>query len=537
LKYSNGKPAKSGLFLCPLPCKVVLDTFTTKNQKKTMKILQVEKIREADAHTIKNEPIASIDLMERAATKCFKWIKKRVDNHQPVKIFCGPGNNGGDGLAIARLLLLKDYAVKIYIVRFTNKGSDDFNTNLQRLKDIPTAHIEEINEGQQFPVLSETDMVIDAIFGSGLTRPITGFTAHLIHHINKSGCITIAIDTPSGLFSDECSISKDAAIIEADYTLSFQFPKLAFMFPENDPYVGRWKVLKIGLTEEFINQAETKNFFVEKSDIKPLIKSRNKFDHKGKFGHLLLIAGGYGKSGAAILAAKAALRVGAGLVTAHVPESSYPIVQTAIPECMVSIDENEYCWSKTPDLKMYNAIATGPGLGMEKVTQQALKMLIQNTPVPLLFDADAINILGENKTWISFVPAGSIFTPHPKEFERLVGKSANHFERNKLQREFSHKHQVYIVLKGAQTCITTPAGECFFNSTGNPGMATGGSGDVLTGIIAGLLAQGYHPKVASIMGVYIHGLAGDIAARRFTMQTMIAGDIENSISDAFKELQ
>lgn len=502
-----------------------------------MKILPVEKIREADAFTIRNEPIASSDLMERAARQCYRWIKKRVDNRQKIKIFCGTGNNGGDGLVVARLLLQKQYDVETFIVRFSPNGSDDFNINLERLRELAAVQIKEIHDENSFPHISADDVVIDAIFGSGLTRAVQGFAGNLIKHINHSGCITVAIDMPSGLFSDECSIEKSGAIIEADYTLSFHFPKLAFLFPENDKYVGQWKVLPIGLMDEFIHQVEVKNYFVEKSDILQKFKKRNKFDHKGSFGHVLLIAGGYGKTGAAVMAAQAALRSGAGLVTAHVPASSYPIIQTAIPECMVSIDENAYHFSKAPDLKSFNAIAVGPGLGMDKITQSALKLLIQNTSVPLLFDADAINILGENKTWISFVPSGSIFTPHPKEFERLAGKSDNHFDRNAKQRDFSVKYGVYIVLKGAHTCISTPSGECFFNSTGNPGMATGGSGDVLTGIIAGFLAQGYHPKEACIAGVFLHGLAGDLSSKKRTQQAMIAGDIIHQIPRAFKKLQ
>jgi ADP-dependent NAD(P)H-hydrate dehydratase / NAD(P)H-hydrate epimerase len=502
-----------------------------------MKILPVEKIREADAFTIKNEPIASIDLMERAAGQCYRWIKKRVDNRQKIKVFCGTGNNGGDGLVIARLLMEKQYDVQTFVVRFSSSSSDDFDTNLKRLEQLSATEIKEIQNENSFPHISHDDVVIDAIFGSGLTRPVKGFTGRLIKHINQSGCVTVAIDAPSGLFSDECSIDKDGAIVEADYTLSFQFPKLAFLLPENDRYVGKWKILSIGLMEEFIHKVEVKNYFVEKSDIGYLFKKRNKFDHKGLFGHVLMIAGGYGKTGAAVMAAKAALRSGAGLVTAHVPASSYPIIQTALPECMVSIDDNEKYFSKAPELLNFNVLAVGPGLGMAKVTQSALKLLIQNYTGPILIDADAINILGENKTWISFVPSGSIFTPHPKEFERLVGKSSNHFERNKMQREFSAKYQVYVVLKGAHTCISTPAGDCFFNSTGNPGMATGGSGDVLTGIIAGLLAQGYHPKEACILGVLLHGQAGDLAAAKKTMQSMIAGDIVDFIPKAVKKLQ
>lgn len=501
-----------------------------------MKILPVEKIREADAYTIKNEPIKSIDLMERAATQCYKWIRKKTDNTMPVKVFCGPGNNGGDGLVVARLLAEKDYDVTVFIVRFTEKGSEDFDKNLVRLKEPEIIEISEIRDGDPFPEITADDLVIDAIFGSGLSRPVKGFMAKLIEKINKSGAITIAIDAPSGLFSDENSTGKDGAIVEADYTLTFQLPKRAFLYPENDKFVGDWVVLPIGLMQDFIDSAEVKNYTIEREEVRQLIKPRNKFAHKGHFGHALLIAGGYGKMGAAVMAAKAALRSGAGLVTALIPKLGNSIIQTALPECMVSIDEHEEVFSKVPDLGMYNAIGVGPGIGMRKETQSALKMLIQNAGGPIVFDADAINILGENNTWISFVPAGSIFTPHPKEFERLAGKSSDNFEQHQKQTDFSVKNKVYVVLKGAHTCITTPSGESFFNTTGNPGMATGGSGDVLTGIILGLLAQNYHPKEAAILGVYLHGLAGDKAAKRKTQQAMIAGDIIENLGRAFKTL-
>ena len=502
-----------------------------------MKILPVEKIREADAFTIKNEPILSIHLMERAAKQCFKWIKKRTDNTQPVQVFCGPGNNGGDGLVVARMLDNAGYRVRTHIVRFTEKGSEDFNANLERLKGCENVEITEIRDGDPFPEISPDELVIDAIFGSGLSRPVAGFVAQLIDGINKSNAITLAIDTPSGLFSDENSTEKNGATIEADYTLTFQLPKLAFLYPENDRFVGEWHVLPIGLMDEFIESVDVKNYTVTHDDAIQLLKSRNKFAHKGTFGHALLIAGGYGKMGAAIMSAKAVLRSGAGLVTAHVPKSGSQAIPTALPECMVSIDAHEEAFSKHPDLAAYNAIGIGPGLGTREETQNALKLLIQNTQVPMVFDADAINILGKNKTWISFIPKGSIFTPHPKEFERLVGKSSNNFQRHEMQREFSVKNHAYVVLKGAHTCITTPLGESFFNSTGNPGMATGGSGDVLTGIILGLLAQKYHPKEAAILGVYLHGLAGDLAAKRHTQFAMMAGDITENLGKAYKKIQ
>lgn len=501
-----------------------------------MKILPVDKIREADAYTIKNEPIDSTDLMERAASQCYKWIRKRTEGSQAVKVVAGPGNNGGDGLVIARLLASKTYKVQVFILRFTDKTSDDFSVNLERLKTMNEVEITDLHDGDPLPEINPDDLVIDAIFGSGLTRPVKGWIAKVVEHINKSSCITIAIDTPSGLFSDENSTGKGGSIIEADYTLSFQFPKLAFLFPENDKFVGEWHILPIGLMEEYTGKAEVDNYLLEKEDARQALKSRGKFAHKGHFGHSFLIAGGYGKMGAAVMAAQAALRTGAGLVTAHVPKTGYQVIQTALPECMVSIDDGEEVFSNVPDPGMFNAIAVGPGIGKDIKTQNALKLLIQNSTIPLLFDADAINILGENKTWISFVPAGSIFTPHPKEFERIAGKASNDFERNKLQREFSIKHKAYIVLKGAHTCVSTPNGKCFFNSTGNPGMATGGSGDVLTGIILGLLAQNYPPLQACSLGVYLHGMAGDMAAKKFSQPAMIATDITGMIGKSYRKL-
>jgi len=502
-----------------------------------MKILPVELIREADAYTIKNEPIASIDLMERAAYQCFKWIKKVVRRDAPINIFCGPGNNGGDGLVISRLLIADGYHVVTIILRISNKFSPDFITNLERLEKSKKAVIYNVTTLQDLPDIPDGSIIIDAIFGSGLSKPIEGFAAEVIRLINDTNSTRIAIDIPSGLYADQHSALPKAAIVKADYTLTFQYPKLSFLFAENEHYVGKWIVLPIGLMDEATKDKEIRNFTIDRADAFSLLKSRTQFSHKGHFGHALLIAGSYGKTGAAVLAAQAALRSGAGLVTAHLPASSRQIMQTAAPEVMVSIDNNDRFISHHPDLSLFNTIAIGPGLGLAKETQQTLKLLIQNATVPLLFDADALNILAENKTWISFIPPLSIFTPHPKEFERLFGKFANAFERNKRQIEFSVMHRIYIVLKGAFTSISTPDGKCFFNTTGNPGMATGGSGDVLTGVILGLLAQGYHPQEAAILGVYLHGLAGDIASKDKSQEAMIAGDITENLGAAFKKIR
>jgi len=496
-----------------------------------MKILPVEKIREADAWTIEHEPIADIDLMERAASACFNWLFQHIPTTKAVKVIAGTGNNGGDGLAIARMLAEKEYHVEIFLTGKPDQLSTSCKINYERLPHplIPSP----IREEKPEVSISPDDVVIDALFGSGLARPVTGFYAELINHINQSASTVVAIDVPSGLFIDKTvKETKDPSIIKADYTLTFAPPKLALFYPENDPYLGKWVLLDIGLSEEFIEMTEVKNFMVTKATVKPLIRKRNKFAHKGVFGHALLICGGRGKMGAAVLAARACLRSGPGLVTARVPGSGVEILQTAVPEAMLTIDPDEEIYSELPKLDAYTAIGIGPGIGLEKKTQNAFKHLIQ-AGIPLVIDADAINILGENKTWLSFLPPGCILTPHPKEFERIAGKSADDFERNQLQRELSLKYSCYIVLKGAYTAITTPDGKCFFNTSGNPGMATGGSGDVLTGIITGLMAQHYRPLEACLLGVYLHGLAGDLAADRLGYEALIASDLIDNLGNSF----
>lgn len=500
-----------------------------------MKILPVEKIREADSFTIANEPITSIDLMERAAHQLFRWVKKRIDIYQPIKIFTGLGNNGGDGLVLARLLLKKGYEVQTFIINYSDNRSEDFSVNLIRLEELDNVQIGYIDQKDDIPDIDADDIVIDAIFGSGLTRAVSGLAGDVIHAINSSGSVTIAIDMPSGLFADQRS-SQNGVIISADYTLSFQFPKLAFLLPENDAYVGEWHILDIGLHPDFINSVETDHFLLTKRDVRPTLKKRNKFAHKGTFGHALLIAGSYGKMGAAVLASKACLRSGVGLLHTHIPKAGYEIMQTVVPECMLSIDRYDHYFSEVPELDMYTAIGVGPGLGMEHQSQMALKLLIQNYQSPMVFDADALNILAENKTWLSFLPKGSILTPHPKEFERLVGKWSDDFEKLQLLKDFCFKYSVYAVLKGAYTCICTPDGKFYFNSTGNPGMATAGSGDVLTGIITALLAQDYSPGQAAALGVYLHGLAGDMAAKKSGYEALNAGDMINRIGKAFLKL-
>ncbi|MDD5570676.1 MAG: NAD(P)H-hydrate dehydratase [Bacteroidales bacterium] len=504
-----------------------------------MKILSSKQIKEADEYTIANEPVKSIDLMERAAKSCSEWLADNFKNNYSVKIFCGCGNNGGDGLAIARLLSAKKYKVEVLIVKHSNKFSDNFKINEQRLKKIKAVKVTAVSSKEQLKNFKceHKCIIIDAIFGSGLSKPVEELAAEVIYIMNKAEAIKIAIDIPSGLFCEDNSKNIYTNIFKAGYTLTFELPKLSFMFPENAEYVGDFVILPIGLSSGFINKAETRNFILTFADIIPNLKKRKKFAHKGNFGHALLLSGSYGKIGAAVLASKACLRTGVGLLTTHIPKCGSKIMQTSVPEAMLDIDENENIISSFIDIAKYSAVGIGPGIGTEKETQSALKLIIQSASWPLIFDADAINIISENKTWLSFLPLNSIFTPHPREFERLCGKPKNEVERQQILRDFTYKYQAYIVLKGAHTSITCPDGNIYYNSTGNPGMATAGSGDILTGMILSLVAQGYSSKQACIIGVYLHGLAGDIAAEENGYESLIAGDIIKNIGMAFKMLK
>lgn len=500
-----------------------------------VKILPVKSIRDADEYTIANEPVSSIDLMERAARACYEWLSSFTMQYRNFKVICGMGNNGGDGLAMARMLHEEGLNVEVFYVRHASQASIDNQVNFDRIANVPGLVVTEIFESDPVLEIEEGDVVIDALLGSGLNKPVSGFLAEVINQINRCNGFVISIDIPSGLFAD-ISSSENKAIIEADYTLSFQIPKLAFFIPENDKYVGKWIILDIGLSSEFIKSADTSFFMSKKKDCISLFRERPRYSHKGSYGHALLIAGSLGKIGAAIMASKACLRAGAGLLTTHLPLTGMTAMHASLPETMVSLDPSETHFSALPDISNYNAIGIGPGIGMHDETQRQFKLLIQLARFPLVIDADALNILSENKTWLSFLPAGSILTPHPKEFERLTSKVDNHFNRLEILRTFATRFKVFVVLKGAYSAIASPDGSVYFNSTGNPGMATGGTGDVLTGIILGLLASGYTPMGACILGTWLHGKAGDIAAEKLTQPAMLASDIIENLGEAFKKI-
>jgi len=497
-----------------------------------MKILPISKIREADEFTIKNEPIKSIDLMERAATKCCEWLMNKIEKTSELMIFCGKGNNGGDGLAIARIMANSGYNVSVYIINHSNNCSLDFEINSKRLNTLLIS-ILEINRPEDIKIPNDKTVIIDAILGSGLNKPTDGLIKEIISFLNILPNYKISIDIPSGLFSDNKNSSEDI-IFQSNTTLTFQLPKLSFLFPQNYQYVGDFEILPIGLSEKFIEDTLCENYFVDNNFIKRFYKKREKFSHKGNYGHSLIFSGSYGKMGAAVLSAKACIKAGAGLVSIHCPTCGVNIIQTTVPEAMVEADINEKYISCIHNIEKYDAIAIGPGIGTDIITQKAMETLINKAKIPLVIDADGINILSENKQWLSFLPKNSILTPHIKEFERLTQKFENDFERFEYQKLISAQYQIIIVLKGAHSCITTPEGISYFNSTGNPGMATAGSGDVLTGIITGLIAQGYSPVESAILGVYLHGLAGDYYKKKFSAETLLAGNIIDYLYKGFR---
>jgi len=501
-----------------------------------MKIFPVSQFAEIDQYTIQNEPIASIDLMERASN-AFYWRFKQLFPHGDVSVLVGPGNNGGDALAVARMLIKDGRDVQVYLLTNEDKLSDDGKMNLDRLKEMKDSIIL-LTSPERLSLINSEDVIIDGLFGSGLNRPLSGMTKQVVQFINESASKVVSIDIPSGLFGEDNSANDKEAIILADYTISFQFPKLAFLLPENEMYVGEWMVEDIRLHPDKIKTTQTDYCYTTPVLAKRLLKERGRFAHKGHLGHALLMAGNYGKMGAAVLASKACLKSGVGLLSTHVPRLGYTIIQTAVPEAMASIDRSDILISEFPDLEQYSAVGIGPGIGTKPNTKKALQELLQSlNGKPVVLDADAINVLAMDEELLDAVPANAILTPHPGEFDRLVGHSHSAYERLQKAMRFAADMDVILVLKGAYTAMINTHGHCYFNSTGNPGMATAGSGDVLTGMLLSLLAQGYEPIDAARLGVYLHGLAADLLLESEAEEAINASDIISKIGAAFQQLR
>lgn len=501
-----------------------------------MKLFRTSNIAKIDQYTIKHEPISDIDLMERAALTVAKYLIDETDASGEVFVFCGPGNNGGDGLAVARLLANHDdrFKVKVYILNFNRELKGSPAINLAHLHQQKKTVVNFINEEKELPNITPNSLVIDALFGSGLNRPLEGLPAKIIAYINQSKATVLSIDIPSGLMGEDNSANNQESILRANTTITFQFPKISFLMPENETFVGDWLVKDIGLHRKAISETQSNFYYTDDKEAKQLIKTRTKFSHKGNFGHALLVSGAYGKMGAAVLASKACMRSGAGLLTTHIPHSGYQIIQTAVPEAMTSIDNSDIMFTGIKNCEPYSAVAIGPGIGTKVNTKRGLKDLLEQQNKPMVIDADALNILGENKVWLSLIPQNSILTPHPKEFERIAGSSSNGYQRMQLAIEFAQKFKTVLVVKGANTMVIRPSGEVWFNSTGNPGMATAGSGDTLTGLLLGLVSQGYEPFDAARLGVYLHGLAGDLAVAQRGYEALTASDLIENLGEAFK---
>jgi ADP-dependent NAD(P)H-hydrate dehydratase / NAD(P)H-hydrate epimerase len=500
-----------------------------------VQILTADEIRAWDAYTIANEPIASIDLMERAAAQCVHWLENRPWITKKFLLFCGKGNNGGDGLSIGRQLISKGYSVTIYLLEFGKPGSEDFQTNLRRLHEMNFSGIHFIQNEDLFPPINKQDIVIDCLFGSGLNKPLDGLSAVLAQHISASQATVVSIDIPSGLFLDQSSRANQ--VIKATYTLSFQCYKLALLLQENAPYLGEVHILAIGLHPGYLSGKAFHRQLVDKELIKEIYKLRNPFAHKGSFGHSLIISGSYGKMGAAVIAAKACVRSGAGLTSIYIPKCGYEIIQVAVPEVMVITDASADNLSSLPaDIEKYSSIGVGPGIGTKEETIRTVSFIVRRYKKPLVIDADGLNCISLDPDLLTQLPPFTIITPHPKEFDRLFGDHPSDFDRMNTAIQKAAELNIIIVLKGHHTLIANPGGQVYFNSTGNAGMAKGGSGDALTGILTGLLGQGYSPANAAIFGVYLHGLAGDLAAENFSQEAMTSSDLVESLGNAFISL-
>lgn len=496
-----------------------------------MKIFSAAQIRACDAYTIKAGALRPTELMERAAGKCVAWIKEHIPKDSLFVVLCGTGNNGGDGLAIARLLHQKGYGVKAFLLRFSNELSEDCAENLKRLEMIDRDLVGIVEPDTFITYIPKHIILLDALLGTGLNRPTDGWLASFIQQINLLPNTRIAIDSPSGLPADFVP-DHDAAIMRVQHTLSFQFYKRTFLHPESGVYAGKINILDIGLDKTFINYTSSFYKTIDAADAAALYRPRNPFSHKGNYGSVLLAGGSYGKIGAMSLSCKAALRAGAGLVTALVPECGYTILQTYAPEVMCrtsGVKEIE----EIADWEGYTAIGIGPGMGTDYRSGAALAGFIDQCKHPVVIDADGLNLMARQPDLLAKLPMGSVITPHPKEFARLFGDNTNSLLQLDHARIQAMRYNINIVLKGHHTAVVTPEGECWYNLTGNAGMATAGAGDVLTGIITGLLAQGYAPTEAAIMGVYLHGLAGDMAATALSKEALVASDIISYLGKAF----
>lgn len=494
-----------------------------------MKILTANQIRNCDITTIE-KGISSIALMEKAARKCCDWITDNFRNTNKFLIFCGNGNNGGDGFAIARMLYEKAYDVEVYINENESEFSPDAEINFKKIKAISGIDIKNFSEFSM--INNENSVIIDAIFGYGLNRELSGEIKSIVGKLNQIQLPKISIDIPTGLFADKI-INESYTVFESDLTLTFQFYKQSFLHTETGKFCGKIIVLDIDLDKDFIDGTETDYYVIDEKLIRKIYKPREDFSHKGIFGKSILVGGSYGKIGAILMSTLSALKTGSGLTFTIAPECGNLILQSQVPEAMFMQSGEKYL--DKIEIQEKAVYGIGPGLGKEKQTQKALFVFLENYNQPVVLDADALNILAENHK-LDLIPKHSVITPHPLEFERLFGKTENSFERIELARQKAKELQIFIILKDHHTAVITPEKNVYYNITGNPGMAKGGSGDVLTGILTSLVSQKYDIEKACIFGVWLHGKAGDFAAEKFSKEAMLPTDLINEIGEVFKYL-
>ncbi len=499
-----------------------------------MKILNPSQLKQVDEQTIANQAINSWDLMQRASATVVASLLDDFPEllEKPVYILCGKGNNGGDGLAIAGLLKALGATVEVYLIDAERYSADNAE-NQEKLghERIRMFNLEDI-------LAFERDAIIlDCLFGFGLNTALSSEWRGIIDQINAARAVRISVDMPSGL-SCETHITVDSPIIRADRVYTFQVPKLNLLLPEYGEFAKSFSILDIGLDTEAMEGQETNMHYLTAKSVKSLVPIRSKFSHKGTFGHALLIGGSYGKMGAMLLASKAALRTGCGLVSVGIPNCGTSIVQTAFPEAMVFADAAELSLRDFNFPTDLTAIGMGVGMGTDELTVRGFAIYLQSLPenAKLILDADALNILAQQVSLLQALPAETILSPHPKELSRLIGTWDNDYEKLSKAKIFASEHQVFLIIKGANSVLVCPDESLYFNSTGNPGMATGGSGDVLTGILTSLRAQGMSAKDTAILGMYLHGLAGDIASRETGEASLIASDIINNLANAFQDL-
>lgn len=504
-----------------------------------MEIFDARQVQQWELVTSDYRQFKSSELMEQAANTFLTWLHERVAlKNRNILVLAGPGNNGGDALAVARLLHFRGLPCQtIRYAEDLSQCSLENELNYKRL----ASHTStdscvsiQFRDNPVLPTIPANSVIIDGLFGNGLNRRLEGFWAQLVAHVSLSSHSIYSIDLPSGLGQNINSTSE--CCIRATETLSFEIPKLCFFMPEYEHLVGRWECRPIGLIPSSQLKIESDYHYQTIADAKRLLKNRNRFSHKGTCGHSLLICGSEGKIGAAVLAATAAIKSGSGLVSLCVPARAEVIVQSSLPEAMIIKDPHEYHWTTPLNTGTYDAIGIGCGTGTFALTSKALEMQLGLKNPPMVIDADALNLIARYGIRNCDLPQGTILTPHPGEFQRLFGNTKNSMERWSIMKNFSIERGVTIVLKGANTAISTPNGKIYFNSSGNQGMATAGSGDSLTGIITSLLSQGYLPEVAARLGVFWHGLAGDIAYKGLSYESITASDIINHLGIAMKQI-